>query len=867
MPTRMAMKLPAGIKPYQYTLTIAPNLNDFTFQGKETIDIVITESTSEIRLHCVELKIESCEFTDTSKSTLIPCKTILDPETGTITFKFPSNLPKGNATISLVFTGELNEKLRGFYRSSYTDTQGSSKYIATTQFEPTDARRAFPCWDEPDIKAKFRLTLLVPNDVVAISNMPILSESYDSPNIVKKEFQETPLMSTYLLAFIVGDLQSIERKTIDGTLIRVWARPGKEQEGQFALDVSEQLLAYFNKYFGIHYPLGKLDHIAIPDFAAGAMENWGAITYRESAILVNPKNSSAATKQNVASIIAHEMAHMWFGDLVTMKWWNDLWLNESFASWMGDKAVDHLFPEWEIWTQFVSYETNKALELDGLENSRPIEQDVTNPAQIGQLFDAISYSKGGSILRMLERYIGDDVFRRGLQKYIQKYRYNNATTVNLWSELGEVSGKPVEDIMNTWVKQTGYPVLNVRTESSKKVTRITTTQSRFMYNHILDNQISEKTSQWYVPLLATNQETPISKSFLMNRRKYTFTIPKKNLATKNIWTKINPDQTGFYRVNYSEDDWNNIRGAVENMLLTPVDRLGVQNDAYSLCKAGYMYAAGFLKLTKAYNKEVNASVWADLTANLRHIDRLVGGESYHTEFQLFAKQLLGHIAKVVGWDTLENDNHLTILLRSTILSELGKYGDKETLECANKLFSLYVENDKTVRADIQSVVFTLAAIQGDEELYHQMWSLRDKVDSEEGKTRFLNAITQFKVPKLIDDTLDRSLTDKIRFHETISVITSIASSKTGLDHAWKFTKDNWSEINQRYGEGGFGLMKLVGMVSRFTTVKGLEDVSEFFKSNPVPAADRTVRQSLEEIKLNIAWIEKNRENLATWFGN
>ena len=364
------------------------------------------------------------------------------------------------------FTGTLNDRLVGFYRSEYQDNEGRTRHLATTQFEATDARRAFPCWDEPARKAVFDVTLVFDDSLQAVSNTPIVEESSSGPGLRSVRFGETPIMSTYLLAFVVGDLVSVEAEAVNGTTIGVWTTRGKENQAGFALDTSVKLLGYFNDYFGIPYPLPKLDHIAIPDFAAGAMENWGCITYRETALLVDPENSSAGTRQRVAEVVAHEMAHMWFGDLVTMEWWDDLWLNESFASWMGTKSVDWLFPDWEMWTQFVNMDTNRALSLDGLKNSHPIEQEVKNPAEVSQLFDAISYSKGGSVLRMLENFLGAETFQGGLYRYLKANEYGNARTQDLWAALEEESGQPVTEIMDSWVKQTGYPVLRVEAARS-----------------------------------------------------------------------------------------------------------------------------------------------------------------------------------------------------------------------------------------------------------------------------------------------------------------------------------------------------------------------------------------------------------------
>ncbi len=457
----VSYRLPKDVRPERYKISLTPNLTEFVFTGEESIDVVILNPTSSIVLNAAGLNLHYASVI-MSDGTVKPSKDIiLDDVAETATISFDTIFETGKLNLKIEFSGILNDQLRGFYRGQYLDFDGNEHLLATTQFEATDARWAFPCWDEPNLKAIFQVTLIVPKDLTAISNTLPLNEFIGKDGLRVVEFAETPKMSTYLLAFIVGDFLSVEGTSSDGTLVRVWAIRGKENHGQFALENAIRILDYLNKYFGIPYPLEKLDHIAIPDFAAGAMENWGAITYREIALLFDPENSAASTKQRIVEIIAHEMAHMWFGDLATMDWWDDLWLNESFASWMGDKAVDYLYPEWNMWTQFVYQDTGAGLNLDGLKNSHPIEARVQNPSEIRELFDAISYSKGASIIRMLEHFLGAEVFRNGLHSYLSTHMYDNARTEDLWLALENTSGQPVTDLMNSWVKQTGFPVIQV----------------------------------------------------------------------------------------------------------------------------------------------------------------------------------------------------------------------------------------------------------------------------------------------------------------------------------------------------------------------------------------------------------------------
>ena len=863
MTTSNAVLIPSNVKPTKYDITLEPDFSTFTFNGRETIQVEILSPTTSITLNSIEIAIESCTITLPSGEELPARSTLLNEEDETARFQFSTELPVGEATLSMEFTGELNDKLRGFYRSTYTDIDGNEQYMATTQLEATDARRAFPCWDEPALKATFLMTLVVPSDMTAVSNMPVVSEEEVRPGVKSVRYAETPIMSTYLLAFIVGDLSYIEEVGDNGTLMRVFTTRGREEQGRFALETSIRLLKYFNDYFGIPYPLPKLDHFAIPDFAAGAMENWGAITYRETALLVDPENTSVGTRQIVAAIIAHEMAHMWFGDLVTMAWWNDLWLNESFASWMGDKATDNLFPDWEVWTQFVSSDTNRALSLDGLRNSHPIEQEVSNPAQIGELFDAISYSKGGSILRMLESFLGEETFRQGLNKYLTTHQYANAERTDLWNALADVSGEPVAEIMDSWVLQTGYPMLDVGIERSDGNINLHMMQRRFVYDAILQDSAADETL-WKVPIGVYTSNGEDSASRLMDSKLLAWDVPDSG-AADDAWTKLNPEQTGFYRVRYSSTDLQRLVEPIRSKTLTPIDRLGIQNDAFALSRAGIIPATDFLTIAEAYRSEDNAPVCADLSSNLGGLDNLLSVEDYYGNFQAFSRSIFQQVAAQIGWDARPDETNMDALLRSTVLSHVGSNNDEDALREAAARFTAYTGDPGSVSPDIRGIVFRLAAKRGGRSEYDAMWQLRADTPLQEEKVRFLYGLTSFEDKALLEETLDRSLGDEVRVHDTVSVITMVAGNTLGRDLAWEFLKDNWEELDRRYGEGGFAIMRLVGIASAFTTLEMHDDVERFFTDNPAPGAARTISQSLERIRLNAAWLDRNRDELAGWF--
>ncbi len=861
MPSADSVVLPSNVKPNRYRLLLHPNLETFTFKGEQTVDIEILEPTARIALNAAELEITDVVLRRNGEAT--PTHSIsLDPDSETATLDFGRVLTPGPAQLEMNFTGILNDRLVGFYRSEYQDGEGRTRYLATTQFEATDARRAFPCWDEPAQKAVFDVTLVFDDSLRAVSNTPIVEEGAPAAGLCSVRFGETPVMSTYLLAFVVGDLVSVEADAANGTKIGVWTTRGKENQAEFALDTSVKLLGYFNEYFGIPYPLPKLDHIAIPDFAAGAMENWGCITYRETALLVDPDNSSAGTRQRVAEVVAHEMAHMWFGDLVTMEWWDDLWLNESFASWMGTKSVDWLFPEWEMWTQFVNMDTNRALSLDGLKNSHPIEQEVKNPAEVSQLFDAISYSKGGSVLRMLENFLSPEVFQGGLYRYLKAHEYGNARTQDLWQALEDESGLPVTSIMDSWVKQMGYPVLRVQADRRAEDVQLTLFQERFVYDRLLGDE-DPNPEVWQVPVSISGPGAATASTVMEDKD---VVVALAAARPERDWYKVNSDQTGFYRVNYSSEDWQRLAPAISAQELPATDRLGIQNDAYALSRAGLLPITQFLDLASSYAGETDASVWSDLASNLRDIEQLIAGEPVHPAYQRFGRELFGPAAGRAGWTPRPTDGHLDSLLRSTVLGQSGSYNDEETLGQASDLFRQYLENPEAVHPDLRGIVFALAAQAGDRSTYDQIWDLEERTSLQEEKIRLLLAMSRFQDVGLLNDTLESSLSSRVRSQDTITVVASVAANPKGRLPAWEFVKNNWAEFDRRYGGGGFGLMRLVSICNSFTTDEQRADVENFFTENPAPAAERTIRQALERMNLNIRWLELNRPALNSWFG-
>ena len=770
MPTSQAVLLPNNVKPLRYAIHLTPDLYAYTFDGEETIDVEVLEATDTIVLNAAEMSISAASIMDAGNAAVDASAIELNAADETVSISFPSAIQPGPAVLRIAFTGELNDRLTGFYRSVYTRADGTFRTMATTQFEPSSARRAIPCWDEPAMKASFQLTLTVPADMDTVSNMPPTDETVDGDTKTVR-FGESPVMSTYLLAFIVAELGMIEQQAENGTMVRVLTTPGKEEQGRFALETSVALLSYFNDYFGIPYPLEKLDHIAIPDFAAGAMENWGAITYRETALLVDPAISPAATRQRVAEVVSHEMAHMWFGDLVTMQWWDDLWLNESFASWMGDKAVDHIHPEWKMWTQFVANDTIRAFSLDGLKNSHPIEATVHTPAEVEELFDAISYSKGASIIRMLEHYLTPETFRDGLRRYLNANQYSNARTADLWEALEDASGKPVKSLMDTWTSQMGFPVLNVQSRHEADGVRLDVSQSRFLFSNVIEDGGERR---------VVVEGAAERRHFLGRRSRasmlleleggHCYAAPGAERRSVMVQGECRPDGLLPRQPQPARLGCPHPSGHVSRRSQT---RTGwgcrttpMRSRERGTCPRQPVPCAGggviARKRTPACG-ETSRAIWATSTRcsrtrrATRHSNRCARGCSARWPN---------------AWAGRPNPATAT-WTPSCAASRWGRRVTTTTPPCwrrARRRFDAYLEDPSTLRPDLRGVVFSLTAQQGDAATYDKLWELQHSTDSQEEKVRLLISLTRIPDPELISDVLQRSLTEEVRSQDTVSVL-------------------------------------------------------------------------------------------------
>ena len=827
----------AGVIPINYELMFEPLFHNFKFNGEEIITLNLSKPTNSIKIDAAELSIKESHIIQGGK--IISSESSLNEKDEKLTIKLAKKI-KGKAKLSIKFTGTLNDRLLGFYKSQYKDKKGKTKYLATTQFEAADARRAFPCWDEPAVKATFDVSLLVDKHLDAISNMPVISKKKTGTKILHK-FGRTPIMSTYLLYLGVGEFEYLHGK-LRNIKIRIVTTKGNKNKGKLSLDFTKKFLGEYEKYFGIKYPLPKLDMIAIPDFAAGAMENWGAITFREAILLYDAKTSSTRTKQYIAEVISHELAHQWFGNLVTMKWWNDLWLNESFATFMATKIVNKFYPEWDLWDQFLGDAMLEAMSLDALKNSHPINVDVKHPAQIREIFDAISYDKGGNVLRMLENYVGIENFRKGLKYYLTQHKYSNAEGQDLWKSIGRVAHKPVDAMMKTWIDQVGYPVVDVKRNNSK----VSLTQRRFLS----DGSISSK-NRWSIPIHI--EEGNHESSILMKSQKSVVSL--KNIDSNFI---VNSGRYGFYRVQYDDNSLANLSLLIDEKILNHVDRWSLQNDLFSQCVSGTKQLQEYLDFTTSYHDEDNYITLQNLAQNLYHLYKLTRKEKFSDEIRTYTAQFLGTIFDRLGWDSQKNEKHTDALLRSFVITALGKLGDKEILNEARKRFNKILKNKNSLAADLQEPVFVLVAWQGNEKTYSKLLSLYKKSALQEEKIRFLMAMCNFKQKKLLLKTLALSLTAEVRSQNIRVPIMGVSANIYGSDILWPWLKNNWKKLVSRFGVGNPLANRIVASIGSVIDDKQEKDVRKFFKRMPLPGTERVIEQTLERVRIRSKFLRSIR---------
>jgi len=826
------------VTPINYKLIFEPDLKKFTFNGMESISINCKKTTNIITMHCAELKIKSCIVKFGQK--IIPSFTKTNEKKEELQIKLGKKLC-GLCTVDLEFEGILNDRLLGFYRSKY-EQNGKTKYLATTQFEAADARRAFPCWDEPEAKATFEISIIADNKFTAISNMPVKTKKKFG-NKTTFNFQKTPLVSTYLIYLGVGEFEYLTGKS--GKIqIRVVTTKGNISKGKFSLELGKKLLTSYEKYFGIKFPLPKLDLIAVPDFAAGAMENWGAITFRETILLYDPKTSSTRTKQFIAEVISHEIAHMWFGNLVTMKWWNDLWLNESFATFMATKFVDKFYPEWDLWNQFIEDAMNVAMGLDSLKTTHPIDVKVNSPAEIREIFDAISYDKGGCVLRMLENYVGEPNFQKGLKKYLSDFKYKNAKGQDLWDAIGKASGMPVTVMINTWLKQPGFPLVEINQDGNNLKIK----QKRYLLES--DKKFSK--GLWSIPL-SLGLEQEISKT-LFSKKSLSVKLPKNTIGFV-----ANYGRKGFYRVKYDGGILLDLKMLVDQKRIPPIDRWAIQNDLFSLCVSGDEQVRNYLDFSDAYFDEDSYLASVNVAHNLASLYFRAFDEKFVEEIRSYAINYFRKILSTLGWESQKSDKHTDALLRTFTIAVLGKMNDDFVTDEAIRKYQKFLKSPHSLSPDLIETICSIAAWNGNSKTFAELKKLYTNAKTMEEKLRFLGAMCGFQDKKLLIKTLDFSQTSEVRSQNMQLPIMKIAGNPYGEKVLWPWLKKNWKKINKKVGHGNPLFNRIVASIAGVADDSMEKEIKLFFKNNPTPGTERTQNQTLERIRINSKFLRLMRK--------
>ncbi len=852
-----AQRLPQTAVPEHYQLTLTPDFTQDNFGGQETIRVRVQQATTQIVLNSADIEIQEASIR--SGSTTQNATTAFDKEKEMVALSVEKPIGPGVATIKINYTGTLNSEMRGFYLGK--DDHGR-KYAAT-QFESTDARRAFPCFDEPAYKATFDITLVADKGMVAIANTRELS---DKPAGDKHtvHFANSAKMSSYLVAFAVGNFEYLEGSA-DGIPIRVYSVPGKKDLGAFALQASENFLHYFDSYFGIKYPYGKLDLIGLPDFSAGAMENIGLITFREVDLELNEKTASLTQKKAVAITVSHEIAHEWFGDLVTMQWWDDVWLNEGFATWMEAKPIEAWKPEWHTLLDEVSrgdiLTTFGALNVDSLASTRPIHQAAETPGQILELFDGIAYGKAAAVLRMIEAYLGPETFRRGVVAYLKEHAYGTSTADDFSNTLAKVSGKPVDKIMPTFVHQAGVPIVTASAECVGGTTKVNLKQQRYYYNVDLLNAANDQL--WQVPIcvksISADGKTT-QQCELLTKREETFTVagcPAAVLA--------NGGGTGYYRAGYSSEAVQALARESETAL-TPLERIVLLADVWASVRVGREPVGDYLALADGVKSDRTSAVLTAAFNQLKFIDRYLVTDQDRAAYQAWVRNSLSPLARQIGWIPTANEDEDYRSVHARLLNVLGTVGDDPEAKAeAGKLAEQAMRDPGSVNADLAGVAVAVTASDGDAAFYDRVMNAMKTAKTPGEFYQYFYTLPAFGDPQLIERTLRFAISPDVRSQDALGLIGAVMGSSAGQQVAWDFVRSHWAEVEK--AGGPFAGAAIQGSAAGFCDAGMRDQAQEFFETHKSDAAARTSKQSIERINNCIAMKAAQSGQLQSWLAS
>ena len=847
-----AQKLPEFATPHHYILTLAPDFKTDTFTGDEVIHGDIVKPTNKIVLNALEIEfqdvtIQALPADKSGKPGEVQKVTVsLDPQSEMATLSFPTEIPAGPFELKIKYKGILNGDLRGFYLS-----KGNGRKYAVSQMEPTDARRAFPSFDEPAYKAPFDISLIVDKADTAISNGTIVSDTPGpGPEKHTLKFSQTPKMSTYLVAMMVGDFKCISDKQ-DGIPIRVCSTPDKIQLTNVALGDAKDILHFYDQYYGIKYPFKKLDIIAFPDFSAGAMENTAAITYRETLLLVDEKNVSNNLRKAVADVLAHEMAHQWFGDLVTMQWWNDIWLNEGFATWMSPKPQKTNHPEWNVALDEVQ-DSGNAMNIDSTKNTRAIRTDATTTNEIAELFDGIAYGKTAAVLRMVENYLGEQTFRAGVNLYLKEHAYGNATAEDFWGAMTRVSGKPVDKIMQSYVTQAGVPLVSVKIKCEGNKTQVALEQQRFFQNkELLDAGSAEV---WQVPVCYSSKGG--KQCMVLDQKEKTFTVPEC-VAGSNF----NAGGSGYYRVAYDAGDLNQIMQSVAKM--SPQEKVSLLDNQWALTRADRNSVGDYLALVESMKNSRERAVLERVADRLIYVHDNLLNDGDRPRFEAWVQQLLRPALTEFGWKSAAGEDSEKKTARANVIRTLGFAGaDSQVIATAKQMVVSTLEGKAKLEPELRATLVDLTAKYADADLYDRYFQQARASRSPEEFYVWLYGLTAFEKPELVKRTMEYSLSDEVRNQDFEGILASTAEPVANHQESWDFIKANWNRIKPKLATYSPGT--IIKATQEFCQPALRTDVQNFFTQQHIEGADRSLRQTLERIDNCLNLKQQQETNLASW---
>jgi aminopeptidase N/puromycin-sensitive aminopeptidase len=851
-----AQRLPQLAVPESYRLSFAPDLANNTFAGEETIEVRVLKPTAKIVLNAKDIDFQDVSITGAGGAQ--KAAVTLDKENQMASLAVDEPLRPGPATVHIRYAGTLNDELRGFYIGK----DGEGRKYAATQFEDTDARRAFPCFDEPAYKSTFDVTVVADKGMTVISNGRVVSDS-PGPGGGKHtvHFSTSPRMSSYLVAVVAGDFEFIEGEA-DGIPIRVWTSPGKKELGRFALAAAEFNLSYYDRYFGIKYPYGKLDLVGLADFSAGAMENTGCITFREVLLLLDEKHTALGLKKIVASVIAHEMAHQWFGDLVTMQWWDNKWLNEGFATWMSGKPVAAWKPEWDVQLDTVSATVN-SLDLDSLVNTHPIHQPADTPAQILELDDAITYGKTAAVLEMLESYVGPESFRAGVDLYLRQHSYANATASDFWDAQTQISKQPIDKIMPTWTEQAGPPLVTVKLQCSGNSQTVTLEQQRYFYDRGKTDAGSAEL--WQIPLCSKTDASAAAnaqKCELVAKKLVTKKEENFNLQGCPQWVYVNPNAKGFYRSGYSSEAIGPMAKVAESAL-GPAERIMLLSDVWASVRVNREPVGDYLQLAEGLQADRSSAVLGGMVKQLAYIGEYLVSGADRDRYDGWVRELLTPVAEDVGWEAKADESEDRTALRADLMMALGGVArDPQVEALAQKLANQYLADPASVDHEIGAAALQIAGNNGDLSLYDRIMTDLKAAKTPEAYSNDIVAISCFRDPKLIERTLEYAISPQMRSQTAPYLIALIMGNSAAGRQAWNFVQAHWDSIENLGGAFAGGV--IVRATGGFCDSGMRDQVQAFFTSHSAPAAARSLKQSVERMNYCVDLKAQQGPQLSSW---